>query len=301
MNEENLNPEEQENAAAQESVNESPEETAVTEEQITETEAPDVFDEQAYEEAVNEEAVEAFVDSEDAVNAEGDITAENEENALVTEKETKKKNTAIMAVVIAVVVLALAAVIYFLVGRSNPYTKDYIDTTGRTAADVADEMGMEYKDFLENFGLPEDMPESTSENATFYNIPLSSYVEMVGVSFDQLKEIFGWDDTITEETTVGDAFDATTVGKRVGEDQLEAFKAEYGLDDSVTADTLWGEIRNIVDMKLKEQTEAEKAASEEEPTENADSAEEQTDDSQTDEAQTEDTASEESADTETVE
>ena len=91
-------------------------------------------------------------------------------------------------------------------------------------------------------------------------------------------------------------------GKRVGEDQLEAFKAEYGLDDSVTADTLWGEIRNIVDMKLKEQTEAEKAASEEEaPTENADSAEEQTDDSQTDEAQTEDTASEESADTETVE
>ena len=60
----------------------------------------------------------------------------------------------------------------------------------------------------------------------------------------------GWDDSITEDTTFGDALDKTQLKYYVGEEQLERFKQEYNLPE-VTGETLYGEIRNIVDDQKK--------------------------------------------------
>lgn len=249
-----------------------------TEEIIEETaEAVEVADEEAVQEVTensDEEAATEETEAEEGTVLDGEAVSDEEYvEGELTEAEESKKNskTAIISVVIAAVVLVAAVAVYFLIGRSNPYAKDYVDVSGKTIEQIADESGLEFTEFLEMYDLPEDMPKTTSENAAYYNIPAAKYAEMMGMDFASIKEILGWDDTITEETTIGDAFDKTTIGKRVGEDQVEAFKAEYELDDSITADTLWVEIRNIVDTKLKEQTEAQKA--EEEAAENADSDE----------------------------
>ena len=278
MSEENKELQEQELEATAEEVTEVTEETTeeaveVSEEIVEETEE--------VAENSDEEVVQTTeTDAEETATVDYDNVSDEEYvDDQLSEAEESKKNskTAIISIVIAAVVLVAAVAVYFLIGRSNPYAKDYVDVSGKTIEQIADESGLEFKEFLEMYNLPEDMPKDTSENAAYYNIPTAKYAEMMGMDFASIKEILGWDETITEETTIGDAFDKTTVGKRVGEDQIEAFKAEYELDDSVTADTLWGEIRNKVDTKLKEQTEAQKAEEEALKAEESEEAEEDKD------------------------
>lgn len=225
-------------------------------------------------------------------------TAENAENALETEKpeETpaKKVNKTLIGIIAAAVVIiaAIVVILVMLLGK-NPYEKDYVDVDGVTIGEIANDNGMELADFLEYYGLPEDMPASTFEKAAFYNIPAGKYAEMNSMEFSQLGEILGWDETITEETTIGDALDKTKLSNYVGEENLSTFKEEYGLDESITGDTLFGEVRNIVDTKIKEQYEAQKAAEEEpEKTEDSDEAENSDDAENSGEAEATEEASE---------
>ncbi len=170
----------------------------------------------------------------------------------------------LVSVAVVAVVGTLAVMALRTLGIINPYEKDYIDVTGRTAGDIAKEKHYKYEKFLKEYGLPDDMPKTTSERAVFYNIPIKKFVEKTpGIeSFDQLKADMGWDDTITEDTTMGDALDMTKLSYYVGEEQLERFKSLYELSDEITGETLYGEIRNIVDEKDKEFREAELAATE---------------------------------------
>ena len=179
-------------------------------------------------------------------------------------EEKKRRSLWVMVPVIIVLVVAIGALAVMglrALGIINPYEKDYIDVTGKTAADIAKEKNYKYEKFLKEYGLPSDMPKNTSERAVYYNIPVKKYVEKTpGVeSFEQLKAEMGWDDTITEETTMGDALDVTKLSYYVGDEQLERFKALYGLSDEVTGDTLYGEVRNIVDTKEQEFYQAELA------------------------------------------
>lgn len=198
--------------------------------------------------------------------------AETEEVCEVNEEivpEEKGKRSlwfiVVIAVLIVVAVGALTVTGLRAMGIINPYEKDYIDVTGRTAADIAKDKSYKYSKFLKEYGLPEDMPKSTSERAVYYNIPVKKFVEKTpGIeSFEQLKADMGWDDSITEDTTMGDALDVTKLKYYVGEEQLERFKALYELSDDVTGETLYGEVRNIVDTKEKEFHIAEQQAAEE--------------------------------------
>ncbi len=179
----------------------------------------------------------------------------------------KKRKTWIKIAIGAVAVLVFGfATSYFLhaTGIINPYEEDYVDVTGKTAEDIAREKGMSFDSFLKSYGLPEDMPKSTSERAVFYNIPVGILVKKstnIG-TFEQLKEDMGWGDEITPETTIGDALDITPLSKYVGDEQLERFKSLYELADDVTGETLYGEVRNIVDSKEKEFREAGNAETE---------------------------------------
>ena len=148
----------------------------------------------------------------------------------------------------------------FITGIINPYEADYVDVTGRTALDIARDKGMEFDEFLKAYGLPEDMPKRTSERAVYYNVPVGKLVEKNASlgSFEELKESMGWDDTVTESTTMGEALDKTKLSYYVGDEQLQRFKSLYELPETVTGDTLYGEVRNIIDAKDKEFYEADK-------------------------------------------
>lgn len=288
MSEENKNENEMENSGA----NETPE---VNEEAVENVNAAD---EQAAEPAAEETSQES---SEPVQAEEAETTSENTVPGIdfdategFTGEIAKKKShlKTIIIIAAAVVVVAVAAIVFAfnMDNWFNPYTKDYVDVDGITIGEVADMNGMELSEFLEYYDLPEDMPASTPEKAAFYTIPAGKYAEMYGMTFEDLATQLGWDSTITEETTIGDALDKTTLGMYVGEENLESFKQEYGLDDSVTADTLWGEVRNIVDTRIKEDYEASQAETEEPADEATEAAEESSEDTAAQATESADTA-----------
>ena len=206
-------------------------------------------------------------------------------------KETACKGGAgkIVAIVIVIIaVLAAAGYGVFKYMTRNPYNDmGYNNVSGRTIKDVAEQAGYaSVEEFLAEYGLPADMPEDTDESAAYYSIPARKIAEMYGMDVASLKEMLGLGDDVTEDTPWGEAEGKATLGKYIGEENLDAFKEEYGLGEDVTADTLWSEVRNTVDKKtLEMQQEAQKAAESQNPdtpavgddvveSENADGAEE---------------------------
>ncbi len=239
-------------------------------------------------EEVVEEAVAEEIEAEEA----DELSAEDIE--YVTQQveeafEAKKKGGAGKVVAIVVVIVAVLAAAGFGVFKylsRNPYNEmGYINVSGRTIADVAEQAGMSVEEFLVEYRLPADMPEDTEESAAYYNIPLSKMAEMYGVDAATLKEMLGLGDDVTDTTPWGEAEGKATLAKYVGEENLETFKTEYGLGDDITGETLWGDVRNLVDEKTLEKQEAAKAEADK-------AAAEGTDDTADDAAETADGAAE---------
>ena len=171
----------------------------------------------------------------------------------------KSKAPVIVAIVAAVVIIA-AAIIVVATGKfgewTNKYNRGYVDTTGRTVAEVAEQIGMTYEEFLEEYGLPKDMPKNTYEAVAFYTMPAKKAADVYGIPFDQIKKMLDLPDDTDENKPWGEVEGEVKLGTYLGgADYVDMFKEQYGLGDEVTADTLWKEVRPIVDAKTKEQRE----------------------------------------------
>ena len=147
----------------------------------------------------------------------------------------------------------------------NKYNEMYIDVDGNAISDMATYYGVELSDFLEQFGLPADMPGNTSLNAAENMIPIRLHVGGEE-GFASIKEEFELDDSVTADTPWGEAIKNVKVGNYIrvmygyeGEEGFNTFKEEYGLGDEVTPDTTWGEVRDKVDAKKKEEYDAQRA------------------------------------------
>ena len=246
MSEENKNELENEEVvetATEETVEEVVEETADEVAEEVEETAEEVTEEVVVEESVEDDPAQAF---------EGEVIKASKKNGA---------KIAIIAGICVVVVAIIVAAVLLLTG--NKYNRKYIDTTGRTVAEVADLMGYDYADFLAKYHLPADMPKNTYESAAMYTMPLSAISEMYGMTVDELKTELGLGDDVTETTTWGDAQDQATLANFVGEEALEQFKEQYGLGDDITGETKWGEVRQIVDQFERDRMlEAQKAQEE---------------------------------------
>lgn len=202
------------------------------------------------------------------------LIVENVVSAVESSVESSKKDMGkkIAAIAAAAVIVAAVVVLAVVKGPSlfNKYNRmGYVDTSGRTIGEVADAAGMDLADFLEQYELPKNMPANTSESAAYYMIPTKVIAEMYSMDFETLKSEFGFPEEVSEDTPWGEAEGQIPLGKYVGEENLEMFKTEYELGDDVTAETLWKDVRNIVDTKAKEEREAAEKEAEKtaEPTE----------------------------------
>lgn len=233
------------------------------------TKAADTVEE-AVEEAV-EESTEVEADAESSADeavADDTIEAETideiqaaDDNGEINNKKSNK--TVGIAVAAAAVVVIIAAVLFvmFSKGLFNKYNRmGYVDVSGITIAEIADESGYELADFLEMNGLPADMPGNTYESVAYYNIPVKNAVQMYGMDFETMKEMFEWGDDITEDSTWGEAEGEIALKNYVGEENLEEFKEQYGLSDEVNGDTKMKEIRNTIDQKSRDDRIASKKA-----------------------------------------
>ncbi len=137
---------------------------------------------------------------------------------------------------------------------TNPYNEmGYIDVTGVTIAEIAESNGMELSEFLALYGLPADMPGDTNETAAIYMIPVSSFAQMNGLTFEELKEELGLGDDIAEDTPWGVAEGELPLSMYVGEESFDAFKTKYGFGDDITLETKWKDVRNTIDAASKKE------------------------------------------------
>lgn len=150
------------------------------------------------------------------------------------------------------ITMALVAAMTTTLASANKYNEmGYIDVSGKTVADIAKEQGMTTEEFLAAYSLPADMPADTTETAAYYNIPLSKIAEMYAMDVETLKETLQLGAEITGDTPWGVAEGEATVGVYVGAENVDAFKAQYGFGDEVTAQTKWKEVRAVVDEAQK--------------------------------------------------
>ena len=249
MDNENLNNEEELNSV----------ETEGTSEEVTEIPSEEVVEE------ITEEAVEGSVTEEESENTQYTEVSSIEEPV----KQSSGKVLAIVGAVVALVVVVVAGLWYF--GVINPYEKGYVDVSGKNIAQAADESGYTLSEYKKMNGLPFVMSKYTNENAASNSVKLKNIIERSGNSLDDFKKQYGWDDSITEDTTVGEALGATKLSVLLGADSadeetakqiLEQFKGYYEFDENVTLDTLYRDVRNKMDEKTRqariEKEEAEK-------------------------------------------
>lgn len=281
---------------------------AVQAEELTETvEETPADDVELTQEEPTEEMAEDESNEDDKVEEEAaEPDSENVIESVEEATEDKKKNVSapIIGAIVVVAVLIIAIVGFLISANSgNPYNKlGYANPSGNTVKDVAESMGITVEQFLQQFGLPEDMPEDTTESAAFYSIPLKNIASMYGMDVDTLKEALNVpaETTVTEPKTFTEKIAAVfkkeepvaidentpwgivegelTLGDYYGEQYLEEFKEYYGLGEDVTAETRYKEVRDIIDQKTLEMM-AEQEMQNEENTdsatdeENADNAE----------------------------
>ena len=145
----------------------------------------------------------------------------------------KKSKAPIIAAIVAAVVIIAAAIIVVATGKfgewTNKYNRGYVDTTGRTVAEVAEQIGMTYEEFLEEYELPKDMPKNTYEAVAFYTMPAKKAAEVYGISFDQIKQMLGLPDDTDENKPWGEVEGEVKLGTYLGgADYVDTFKEQYG-------------------------------------------------------------------------
>ena len=220
------------------------------------------------------EKTEEFAEKAEEIVEEGVQDAQEYVNEVF---EPEKKKTSAASIIAAVIVLLIAAFCVLLGMGKIPqiYNKynhmGYVNVTGRTIADIAEDADMELSELLEQYDFPKDMPANTQESAAYYMMPVKSIARMYGMTFDDMKELLGFGDDITEDTEWGVAEGEVTLEKYIGEDNLDEFKEKYGFGDEITLETKWKEVRKTVDLTSKKEYEEEKAA---EATEEHDDGEE---------------------------
>ena len=220
--------------------------------------------EEAIEEVIEkaEETVEEVIEeAEDAVE-EVLEKAEEIEAKIPQPIKKNKKLGAIIAIVVAVLAVVIGAVTSQM--DFNKYNNlGYINVSGQTVQDVLDVQNMELSEFLEMYGLPEDMPATTYIESAQYLMTMDKFAEIVGLSLDEVKTTLKMPEHVTGDFTFGDAEGEILLKDYVGEENIENVKVQYGLDSSVNGETKWGDVRNHIhqvqyDVRLAE----EKAAAE---------------------------------------
>ncbi|MGM9552302.1 MAG: hypothetical protein ACI3XA_08625 [Clostridia bacterium] len=230
---------ENKNEILEETENVTEEVTEEVSEEVSEEVAEEVAEETAFEENATEEAVEDSTEAEKYVSIE----------SLIAEIKSLKLKNRVLSVILAVII---AALVIFAGAKAymsyNPYNHmGFYNTSGMTIADMARMSGMTVEEIIEQYQLPDNVKENTYYDVIQYLMPTSVVVEMYGMDFETAKERFMFPDEVTGETLWLDAEATIPLSVYIGTgDTLANFVKEYNLPETVTEDTLWGEIREQV-------------------------------------------------------
>lgn len=166
----------------------------------------------------------------------------------------------------------------------------YLNVSGKTIGDICKEKSMEVSDFLEKYGLPEDMTKDTYYDVAVYMMPVLVRAEIEKTDFKTMKEKFNIPDSIEIDITsdkLTDKIKSLLFGPQYVKQKIEVteyipwgliydelklediydgdfekLKSEYNFGNNITLHTKMKEVRPVME-KVQIQERKKKESSEE--------------------------------------
>lgn len=173
-----------------------------------------------------------------------------------TVKPPKDKSEIISNVIIGCIIAAFLGLGGYAVGSKivNDRQSDSINSeqsveTLKTAAEAKD---MSVSDYLSEYGLPNDLADTTPMTDVYSQMTLENLAKVNDKTVDEFRSENFVPDTVDNTEVWEDVIPKLPFKAVVGEEQVAQFKSVYGLDDSITAETPWGEVEPILMQKQEE-------------------------------------------------
>lgn len=179
----------------------------------------------------------------------------------------KMMNLIITIIVLVVLAAGLLTVVPLL--QDKALEKSIADGTApQTVATYAKQADLSVEDYIALYELSDADVNGDTLMQDFVNLMnVKNYAKLSGMEYADFVAQYGLTDKATEDMLWTDAQLLMPLSAYIGgEDYVEEFKTYYGLDASVTGETPWGELADIVAEK-DAQMMAEAAAATEAPAE----------------------------------
>ncbi len=183
-----------------------------------------------------------------------------------TQKSSNSADKTINFVIILIIVAILAAGSWAVYQKisSNMLDKAIADGTApQTVETYARQADLSVEDYLALYEISDSSVNGKTEMSDLIDvITVNSYALLSGSDFDTFVEENGLTDKVTPETLWTEAQLLIPLGTYIGGDEyVDEFKEYYELDDSVTAQTPWGDLADVIAEKDEQKAaEAEAAA-----------------------------------------
>jgi ferredoxin len=146
-----------------------------------------------------------------------------------------------------VVVLILSAALYFgAILAMQAFGLDrYSSGAEATLRELAKQSGITTMEFKKEYGLPASLPDRTGVTEIQSLIPISVVAGQNGMSTADLKKLFNLSPDLPDSTAWEPTLDAVSAGvfaSSMGMD-FETFLSSYGLDNTITPETPFREVR----------------------------------------------------------
>lgn len=185
-----------------------------------------------------------------------------------TQKSRNSADKTINFVIILIIVAILAAGSWAVYGKisSNLLDKAIADGTApQTVETYARQADLSVEDYLALYEISDPSVNGKTEMSDLMDvITVNSYALLSGSDFDTFVEENSLTDKVSADTLWSDAQLLIPLGKYIGGDEyVDDFKSYYELDESVNAQTPWGDLADIIaekDEQMAAAAEAEAAA-----------------------------------------
>ena len=155
----------------------------------------------------------------------------------------------LIMVLVILIVTGLGA--YTVYGKISSNVEKKAIESGTAEQNVkyaADQKGMTVDEFLAEYGLADsDVKAKTSVSDMLNKMTVENYAKYNDKELDAFLDEKGLKDKVDKDTKWEDAEKQIPLGKYVGgDDAFAQMKEAYELDDSITAETPWGEAKDKV-------------------------------------------------------
>lgn len=179
-------------------------------------------------------------------------------------------NVIIAVILIAVIGLAVYAV-YGKISENMTRTAIENGEAEPTVGYLAEQSGMSVEDYLAQYGVS-GLDENATQEEMTDAMTVGNYATYAGTTVEDLQTQYGLDETPSADANWGELRKTFTVRNMMGdEESFNQFKEVYGLDDSITLDTLWTDaepkIQESIERMQEEAANATEAPATEAPAE----------------------------------